>query len=186
MPHTGHSMGVDVFKSSSLGFAFSTIFIVACSAESYGQSPLETTAVAYESSVGWLHGNCYAIKNSNVLTGDKLTIVQLGKPQIISSASVIGAAKDGEKCFPLLEDRRTVNVDNGYLFYLIDSEPAINLGIAVVDETIQVNKYVFDYCTTTEGVLYSLKKLNQNNSSNLWQGYYYLGYESEATCDVSN
>ncbi len=158
--------------------------MVACSETRHKSGIAEV--IDYESSIGWLHGSCLAIKNENISSDSLVTIVQLDEPQNIFSAAVLDKAKDGEKCFPLLEDRRKINIESGYSFYLVDSKLDINLGIAVVDNVINTEKYAFDYCTTTEGVLYSLKKIDQNNDDKLWSGYYYLGYESEATCDIKS
>jgi hypothetical protein len=42
-----------------------------------------------------------------------------------------------------------------------------------------MRKYTFHYCTTTEGVAFKVNEISQE----IWKGYYYLGYESEATCE---
>ncbi len=181
MLHTGHSMVDNMIKYYSFFLIFISIFVVSCAEIRHRQDLTEI--IDYKSSVGWLHGRCLAIKNSNILKGSQLTIVQLDEPQKISSATALSITIDGEKCFALSKDRQKVNIDSGYSFYLINSDSDINLGIAIVDNAINVEKYDFDYCTTTEGVLYSLKKLNNMNSEDLWNGYYYLGYDSEATCD---
>lgn len=178
MLHTGHSMGDNMIKYYSLLVALISISLISC-AEIRNKQGI--TTIDYQGSVGWLHGRCLAIKNPNILTGSHLTIVQLDEPQITSSATVLNKAIDGEKCFALSKDRQKVNIDSGYSFYLINTKANINLGIAVVDNAINVEKYNFDYCTTTEGVLY---KLNQQDGKGLWRGYYYLGYDSEATCDA--
>lgn len=177
-------MGDNMIKYYSLFIIFISIFLISCVEIRHKQGITEI--IDYQSSVGWLHGHCLAIKNSHILKGSQLAIVQLDEPQITSSATVLSKEIDGEKCFALSKDRGKVNIDGGYSFYLINTESNINLGIAVVDNTINVEKYKFDYCTTTEGVLYSLKKLNQKDSEDLWNGYYYLGYDSEATCDAKS
>lgn len=161
-----------------------SIFVVSCTETRNRQGVTEI--IDYQKSVGWLHGRCLAIKNSNILNGSQLTVVHLDEPQKISRATVLSKAQNGKKCFALSNNRRKVNIDDGYSFYLINSESNINLGIAVVGKEINVKKYNFDYCTTSEGLLYSLKKLNQNDSEDLWNGYYYLGYDSEATCDAKS
>jgi len=184
MLRTGHTMDDKMVKYCSLCVIFISIFTVSCAEKRDKQDLAEI--VDYESHIGWLHGRCLAIKNSAISKGSQLAIVQLDNPQKISSATVATKTQDGEKCIPLSEDRQKVNIDSGHSFYLINSKTDINLGIAVLDHAITVNNYKFDYCTTTEGVLYSLKRLNSNNGKNLWTGYYYLGYESEATCGTKS
>lgn len=180
MLRTGHSMGDNMIKHYPLLMVLISTSLISC-AETRNKHGI--TTIDYQSSVGWLHGRCLAIKNPNILQGSQLTIVQLDEPQITSSATVLNKAINGEKCFALSDDRRKVNIDSGHSFYLINTESNINLGIAVVNNTINVEKYNFDYCTTTEGVLY---KLSQKNGEDLWRGYYYLGYDSEATCDTQS
>jgi hypothetical protein len=130
-------------------------------------------------SFGWLHGNCLAIKNPGIEKHRDLTLILLDDPQSLAKATVLGKADSGEECFALLEDRRTVNVAEGYSFYLIDTDAQANLGIGMLGTLDDMRKYTFHYCTTTEGVAF---KVNEKGRE-IWRGYYYLGYESEATCE---
>jgi len=132
--------------------------------------------------IGWLHGNCLAIKNPDITNQNALTLILLDEPQSIIKGKIIGKATTGEQCYPLLEDRRQINVDSGYSFYLIDTEKPVNLAIGVLGDDNSVSTYQFDYCTTSEGVLFSANK----NGVEVWNGYYYLGYDSEATCKPTN
>lgn len=165
-------------------FSFILIFIVTFTVACSKNNPNigATEIINYENATGWLHKNCLAIKNKNIPNGALVTIVLLDKPQNISQATVQSKTTDSKKCLPLLEDRRKINISSGYSFYLINSELDINLGIALIGEIKNIKKYAFDYCTTTEGILYSLKKIDQSDDK-LWSGYYYLGYESKATCN---
>lgn len=177
-------MGVDMIKYSSFILVFISAFTVSCAEMPKKGEVAEV--IDYENNIGWLHGSCLAIKNKNLSKGVLIKIVHLNEPQNTSIATVSNKAKYNKNCFPLLEDRRTINIDSGYSFYLVKSDLNINLGIAIVGSVMNIDKYTFDYCTTTEGVLYSLKKTGQNNGKNLWSGYYYLGYDSEATCDIES
>jgi len=184
MLHTGPLMGDNMIRLTSFVLVFISTFIVACSETSHKSDITEVTD--FESNIGWLHGSCLAIKNTNLSKGARVIIVKLDEPQVITMATVSNKAMGGDKCFPLLEDRRKINVENGYSFYLVNSELDINLGISVVAKEMNIEEYAFDYCTTTEGVVYSLKKIDKNNDDILWRGYYYLGYDSEATCDTES
>jgi hypothetical protein len=130
-------------------------------------------------SFGWLHGNCLAIKNPGIEKHRDLTLILLDDPQSLAKATVLGKADSGAECFALLEDRRTVNVAEGYSFYLIDTDAQANLGIGMLGTLDDMPKYTFHYCTTMEGVAF---KVNEKGRG-IWRGYYYLGYESEATCE---
>lgn len=128
---------------------------------------------------GWLHGNCLAIKNPGIEKHRDLTLMLLDDPQSLVKATVLGKTNSGEECFALLEDRRKINVSEGYSFYLIDTDAQVNLGIGILGTLDDMRKYTFHYCTTTEGVAFKVNEISRET----WKGYYYLGYESEATCE---
>lgn len=73
-----------------------------------------------------------------------------------------------------------ININNGYSFYLVKSTVAIDLAIGVIGviggEGLNLSN--FSYCTTAEGIKYLIKY----SSEVVWEGYYYLGYDSEVTC----
>lgn len=167
-----------------LSFSF---LVSACSKTPDEQEVQSTLAASdYDSSVGWLHGNCLAIKNLNLTSGTAIIVVQPNQPQIISHATISGRANSSETCKALLDDRRKVNRENGYTFYTVDSKPEINLGIAVLGTNNTLDDYGFDYCSTQEGVVFTLNARPEHGGAELWRGYYYLGYESEPTCPASN
>ncbi len=180
MLRIGHLMAANMIKFSSLIAVCISILLVAC-AGIYDKSST-TESIDYGKNIGWLHGNCLAIKNVNLAKDTKMRIVQLDEPQTIFNATVLNKADDGEKCFPLSEDRRKINISTGYTFYLINSELEINLGVAVIGSEINNKEHTFNYCSTSEGILFSLKQANKNDAEDLWSGYYYLGYDTKATC----
>ncbi len=158
-----------------------SILSTACSKTQEGQrAPAGTD---YSTRVGWLHGNCLAIMNAGLSTGTPITVVQPNQPQLVSSATVASRASSGKECTALLEDRRQVNLGSGYTFYRVNSDTDINLGIAMLGKLKNIDDYAFDYCNTREGMSFSLKSSNKPSGAELWRGYYYLGYESEATCE---
>jgi len=62
---------------------------------------------------------------------------------------------------------------------LVESQKPVNLAIGVLGAK-SVSDLEFSFCNTTEGIQFSLSK----SSAVIWEGYYYLGYESEPTCKV--
>ena len=128
--------------------------------------------------IGWLHGNCLAIRNAELPLNAEINLVRLDSPQTIGTGRITERATSGDKCYPLLEDRRDINVGNGYSFYLIATKPTINLAIGVFEQKIDTGVNTYDYCMTTEGIKFSIS----HNHQVLWSGYYYLGYDSEPTC----
>lgn len=130
-----------------------------------------------EKNIGWMHGNCLAIKNKNIKTPSDITLVKLEEGNIIEKATIVAKTNNQENCFPLFADRKKINMANGYSFYLVDSTTPVDLAIGVIDGE-RLNASDFSYCTTAEGIKYFFK----DSSILIWEGYYYLGYDSQATC----
>jgi hypothetical protein len=132
--------------------------------------------------IGWLHGNCLAINDPFIEYPLNFTLVDLGPEQKIRSATIVGRSQSGDDCYALMDDRKNVNIGAGYSFYKIESKAPVNLAIGF----LQINDsdgVDFEYCSTTEGISFSVFRYK----TKVWEGYYYLGYESEATCqDKSN
>lgn len=150
--------------------------LTACASNSIAEDSVPTQAETEK--MGWLHGNCLAIKDSHIPTHSKLSIILLDEPQSVTKGEVLGPATSGEQCYPLLEDRRTINVDAGYSFYLVNTKAQVNLAIGSVGKKIDTHRYNYSYCTTSEGVQFSTSE----GGKTIWSGYYYLGYDSESTC----
>lgn len=132
-----------------------------------------------EMSIGWLHGNCLAIKNKTIALPHTFTLVHLDKSRSTENAEITQKATTGEACYPLLTDRLEVNSDSGYSFYLVKSELPVNLGIGLLDKN-NTKDIEYSYCNTTEGIRFFISSQN----TIIWEGYYYLGYESEPTCGI--
>lgn len=168
------------------------LLVLAMSAVACGKTPdasdiqraeVQTpVATHYSSSVGWLHGNCLAIMNTDLAPGTILTIVQPDQPPRVSTATLAERTHSSETCKALLGDRRQINIASGYTFYSVHAKPEINLGIAVLGNKHRAADYQFDYCATREGLLFTMKTGPQQGRAELWRGYYYLGYDSDITC----
>jgi len=176
-------MGADMTRCASFALLLLVALLSACSKAPDGQvAQSATKTIDYNRNVGWLHGNCLAIMNSGLPVGTPLTVVQPDLPQRVSSAVLIGNANSGETCKALLEDRRKVNTDSGYTFYRVDAKPEINLGIAMLGTGNRIEDYDFSYCSTTEGIAFTLRALPKDGGAALWRGDYYLGYDTEPDC----
>jgi hypothetical protein len=154
-----------------------TIFglLISCStASKHHESKMEQT-------VGWLHGNCLAIKNSHIEFPLILSIINFGAEQKHQTGTIVGQAKSQDGCYALFEDRKNVNISSGYSFYIVESNIPINFAIGFL-KLNNHNNFIFDYCTTSEGILFSIFK----NKIKVWEGYYYLGHGSESTCEYQN
>lgn len=130
-----------------------------------------------EKNIGWMHGNCLVIKNQDIKIPADITLVKLEANNTTEKATIISKTTSQEDCFPLLEDRRKINISSGYSFYLVKSVVPIDLAIGVIGSE-ELNVSNFSYCTTIEGIKYLIK----DSSTVIWEGYYYLGYDSEVTC----
>lgn len=127
--------------------------------------------------VGWLHGNCLAIKKADLLPHQALTIIPLDGDQSADTASIIKKAVTGEDCYPLADDRRDANTANGYDFYLVKSNQDIGLAIGLLSPR-KKDEFLYSYCMTSEGIKYTVSSDNKK----IWEGYYYLGYDVEPSC----
>jgi len=127
---------------------------------------------------GWMHGNCLAIKLENIDTPHQLKLVRLEEKNILDAGVITRKVRLGDECYPLLDDRKDINQAEGFSFYIVESKTPIDMAIGILDRD-DLKGLDFEYCATTEGIRYSVLK----GRSKIWEGYYYLGYESEATCD---
>ena len=130
-----------------------------------------------ERNVGWMHGDCLAIKNNHIDESVDITVIKLEEENITEKAIITRKANSGEGCLALMEDRSEVNISSGYSFYLVDSTTPVDLAIAIIGEE-EVDASNFYFCSTSEGIKYFMK----NSSETTWEGYYYLGYGTEVTC----
>jgi hypothetical protein len=127
--------------------------------------------------VGWMYGNYLAIKNNDIDEFVEITVIKLGEKNITKKAIVTRKAKSGEACLALMQGRSEVNISSGYSFYLVESTTPVDLAIAIIGEE-EIDASNFDFCSTSEGIKYFMK----NSSETTWEGYYYLGYGTEVTC----
>lgn len=155
-----------------------------------GCSSLRDQNTDYQTTVGWLHGPCFAVEDPNLKPGQPLTLVTLDEPQKPWSAQIRGKATDAAECHMLSPDRRQVNESTDYSFYTVSSTIEPNLAIGLLPSAQQDllhkatthNLQRFSYCSSNEGIHFSLWQDKPHASERVWTGYYYLGYESEADC----
>lgn len=201
MPHTGRLMGDKMnIKATSkytlLVNILATLCIIGCS--STPQNMASNNKIELKGVIGWLHGNCFAVRNSNILNGSNLIVVRLDNSQEIVLAKIVRKVSNGDDCYALLEDRRLINLEGGKSFYTVSSEKPIELGIGVIQsdtdstftekEFLDLNgdgrKDTFSQCSTSEGIQFSVWEGVPYKSKLIWSGYYYLGYDTEANCSL--
>ncbi len=146
--------------------------------------------------IGWLHGNCLAIRNAELPPGTVLRVVELKRKKALHTARIENKilSSDGKDCQALLENRKNVNMKSGNTFYHVSAPHSIELGIGVLASNREnPNNIIADYdnngvsdtfhhCMTSEGVQFSLWAKKPYRSKQLWSDYYYLGYDTVATC----
>lgn len=160
-------------KMKLLFLLITSIMVASCSSLS------DRSSADMDHEVGWLHGNCLAIKNANVPYGHRLTLVHLDDQNIVEESTIGENATDSKECYPLSDDRVGVNKDAGYYFYTIKPKTYANLAIGLLStDHISPSESKFSYCRTTEGINFFISRGN----SKIWDAYYYLGYDSEPTC----
>lgn len=131
-----------------------------------------------EQNIGWLDGSCLAIKNTDIKDATRLTIVDLDSDQKFSPSMITRKNQASDECNALFDDRKDINISSGYTFYQVKSDTPINLAIGFI-ELDNAKKLTFEHCTTSEGISFSVLKAKEK----IWEGYYYLGYDLEPTCD---
>jgi len=149
--------------------------------------------------IGWLHGNCLAIKTLGLKRGTKLIIIALGKPQVSLQAEIIERTDSGEECYALRQERKDINMSEGNIFYSVApaSKAPLELAIGIVglkagftatDGTIHTDvngdgrQDYFTECSTSEGVQFNVWSDAPYKGKALWSAYYYLGYDTEPNC----
>lgn len=167
-------------KLTTLGLILSAVLVTSCADD----TQTNTGITDFDREVGWLHGNCLAIKNPAIADGTPLTLVLLDEPKQMMTASVANLVEAGDVCLPIKTGRTAVNLANGYSFYNVDADVDIELAIGIINDSVQIKLSQFDYCTAAEGILYRIKATEQSAGSDLWQGYYYLDYDTNATCEM--
>ncbi len=167
-------------KHASLVLILSAVLVTACG----DKTQTNTGIIDFDSEVGWLHGNCLAIKNADIADGTEFALMLLDEPKQIMTATVTKPVKTGDVCLPIKSGRTAVNLASGYSFYNVDADVDIELAIGIVGSSAPMDNYAFDYCTAEEGILYRLRTADQSTEQDLWQGYYYLDYDTDVTCDM--
>lgn len=138
--------------------------------------------------IGWLHGNCLAISNPAMSPGQKISIIVLGDKQETVEGLIVHKTTEAKECYALSEDRKDVNLNQGNTFYLVSASKEIELGIGLVDLHSKLNdeynnqRNSFGFCSTSEGVQFSVWEGAPYHSKKLWDDYYYFGYDTEANC----
>ncbi len=159
-----------------------------------------TQTKALTKHVGWFYDHCLVIKAPNLSKGTVVTLVDVEVTKNMLRSKIIAPAKNADECPPLAEDRKDVNSEGGKSFYLISkptqTEATFNFGIAVVldgqngslpiSETFDLNNDgvldSFSFCATSEGISFDVWSATPYKSKNIWNGYYYLGYDIESNC----
>lgn len=150
--------------------------------------------------VGWVHGSCVA-SSTRFAEGEEVSIVDIGidngNEQLIHA--FLGKKNPGsEQCMPLLEDRKAINEAEDVAFFSLQNSNGEliefdGLGIAITIDSSELGTQAIDinnntvedrfaYCSTGEGVKYYIWDKERGEKKPFWQGYYYLGYDTEADC----
>lgn len=154
--------------------------------------------IELKNSIGWLHGNCFAVRNPDISKNSSLIVVRLDNPNKIIFSKIIKKTSNKDECYPLLEDRRAINIESGLIFYTVSSEKPIELGIGILqrdnekalspNELLDLNgdgrKETFSQCSTSEGIQFSVWDGVAYKSNLIWSDYYYLGYDTESNCPL--
>ena len=149
-----------------------------------------TNNVPLEQRLGWVNGSCLAIMNNGLQARVAITVVALDDKPTIVTGTIVGLTTSSGVCPPLLEDRRRSN--EKWSFYEVRLTGKADLGIAVTGQETLVDGGIdltgdgkpeqFTQCATSEGVSFRVWNGTPYQGMALWSGYYYLGYDTVATC----
>ena len=134
---------------------------------------------------------CLAIRNKGLKKGQKLTIIFPDKPQTTAKATV--QRKLTSSC------SSEIDVSIGLTFYRLampsQDLPWIGFGLASApratvykgraraDVAADSRPEFFRSCTSMEGVHLTIWSGKPLKSTRLWHRYYYLGYDTEPSCN---
>jgi hypothetical protein len=127
---------------------------------------------------GWLHGNCLAVKSPIADLPQTIYVSRDGEGGDLVEARIVSAVSADGDCQALLADRAGPNRAEGRVFYIVESLQPIDLAIAVLGKGAR-ESLRYNQCFTSEGVNFSVSDGNRV----VWEDYYYLGYDVEATCE---
>lgn len=158
-----------------------------------------TKAFDFEKNMGWVHGNCLAIKNSTLHKGTQIALVSLDGKQAIYTAQIDAPMSVGLDCPALSESRAQPNKMDGRVFYQLNfpKSGADQLAIAILADNLPMRSDIMTFnkdldgdgrsevvstCDSSEGIEFSLWSGAANAGKLLWSDYYYLGYDLQPTC----
>lgn len=149
------------------------LLLSACSASTSDQ--------LLENNIGFMHGQCLAIK-ANLANHENIVIIPVDSSQVDKDnnkqvGKIIKPASSDNECYMLLADRKTINIDQGYQFYQVQTDTPVNLAIALVSNVTNDN-FQYAVCNSAEGMNFTVRQ----DDKLVWQGYYYLGYDITPTC----
>ena len=156
----------------------------------------------FDAQVGYLD-ECLAIKDPTLESGTPISIMasesrypEIGQRLLTRrmAGTILRKVDSPESCPPLHESRRTVNDSEGYSFYSVALEdgPFMNpddavFGIGIVRRHLGKEKFDLDgngapdsftACTSLEGFNIDVWSGVPDTGESLWNGNYYLSYES--------
>lgn len=178
---------------------FLLLAVSACQKKSNAElDEVKNTTYDLNKNIGWIHNNCLAIKNNEIKSDDKISIVVLGKHQKVVISTIVKKYNSSIGCPQLLDDRKSINISEGNSFYLIKPlSKQIDLGIVLVGKvnnikegrelvTVDINRDgkpdYFTECASSEGIHFSVWSEKPWKGKKLWTSYYYLGYDIEPNC----
>lgn len=161
--------------------SISILGISACSPiNTQPASTLHNSAEAESESIGWTVAACLAIKNASLQPNQTIWWLETNQSGAARALTVVMPSSDPAVCPALSPDRAETNHANGYSFYEVASNQALDLGIAFVEQAASA-QYAATSCVTSEGIAFDAQPL-PGAQQQAWRGYYYLGYDTENTC----
>lgn len=174
---------------------FATIFLLLLSASLVcGQNPSNKL----ESKLGIAEigkrGVCLTIPNAKLAIGSKVSLVLPNKPQKIMIASVRNKlfksctdnpdlTADGDFSYQLKISRgRLKSGDVAIALVNLKNAISVTRGIAFVDVNNDKKKDYFRSCTSQEGLWLSVWSGKPLGGKQIWNKYYYLGYDVVPSC----
>ena len=134
--------------------------------------------------MGWFDGQCVAIKRDDLKPGTPITLVDLGQAQKRIHTHVTAKTEQSADCDALLPDRADINTADGNYFYRLSRDTQAGFGVAIINSPAfkPSKKMQFTSCNTSEGIQFSAWSGQPYVSEKLWEGYEYLGYDTQPTC----
>ncbi|GHA64550.1 hypothetical protein ACFFLZ_03875 [Photobacterium aphoticum] len=136
-------------------------------------SPLLTNAKQH---IGWISGECFAIKNAQLEAGDTVHVVNVTNNQ---RQAVNILSTNATPCQKLASQQTAVSGQQMHTYYQVDRVNAADPVIALLGNPKTLANYHYQSCTLSNGTFFYI---TAPQGQQLWSDSFYSGEKTLPTC----